>query len=162
MTVDPLLAVQSVLQNASYESDDATPLLETYANNGFDVQVFPYSLKKQRVMPLITVGPMHATDVKPQNIGDSPNSRWLYKHYIECHLLTQTYSSPNISGYNGMIKLWEAIRAVLIQKQSSVDGSGNWLLLKLSSGPNQGPDTSVTPDRYDLAFVVELQRSAVN
>ena len=161
--IDPLSAIQSVFEsNVSYQSDDAIPVTETYANNGFDVQLAPYSTKKQRLVPLIIVGPMHNTIVAPQNIGDSPNSRWLHKHIIECHLLTQTYSSPNVSGYSGMTKIWESIRVVLVQKQSSVDGSGNWLLLKLSSGPFLGPDTTVTPDRYDLVFLVELWRSVVN
>jgi len=160
---DPLAAVVSVLQNnVSYQSDDATPATETYANSGFDVETFPFSQKKQRIMPLIQVGPVHHTVVKPQNIGDSPNSRWLHKHYIECHLLTQTYQSPNISGYNGMVKIWESIRAVIVQKQSTVDGSGNWVLMKLSAGPYPGPETSVTPDRYDVTFLVELWRSVVN
>jgi len=161
--IDPIGALQSVFQNyVGYESDDVTPVSESFSNNGLDVQVFPFASRKQRIAPLITVGPLHSTNVRPQNIGDSPNSRWLYKHYVECHLLTQTYSSPNISGYNGMVKIWEAIRAVLIQKQSSVDGTGNWLLMRLSNGPYSGPETSVTPDRYDLVFVIELQRSVVN
>jgi|SRR5579875_424100 len=161
--VDPLAALATVFQNyVSYQSDDASPVTETYANNGLDVQLVPYAAKKQRICPLIVVGPIQRTNVRPQNIADSPNSRWLHRHLIECHLLTQTYFSPNISGYNGMTKIWESIRAVLVQKQSTVDGSGNWLNMRLSNGPFMGPDTDVTPGRYDLAFVVELWRSVVN
>ncbi|MGI0085181.1 MAG: hypothetical protein ACREBQ_08875 [Nitrososphaerales archaeon] len=162
-TPDPLAAIQSVFQtNVSYASDDSTPVTETFANNGFDVELFPFGRKKQRLSPLIEVGPASETIVKPQNIGDSPNSRWLYQYLVEVHLYTQTYSSPNISGYNGKTKITESIRQVLIQKQSSIDGSGNWLLMTLSSGPKSGPDTTVTPDRYETIFIVKLQRSVVN
>ncbi len=146
----------------SYQSDDATPVTENFANNGLDIEVFPFGKKKQRIAPLIEIGPVLETIVKPQNIGDSPNSRWLYQYLVEVHLYTQTYSSPNISGYNGMVKITESIRQVLIQKQSTVDGSGNWLLMTLSNGPKAGPDTKVSPDRYDTVFVLKLQRSVVN
>ncbi len=160
---DPLAALQTVFQNnISYQSDDATPVTENFANNGLDIEIFPFGRKKQRLVPLIEIGPVSETIVKPQNIGDSPNSRWLYQYLVEVHLYTQTYSSPNISGYNGMVKITESIRQVLIQKQSTVDGSGNWLLMTLSNGPKTGPDTKVSPDRYDTVFVVKLQRSTVN
>ena len=162
-TVDPLAAIQTVFQNyVSYQSDDETPVTETFANNGLEIEIFPYGTKKQRLVPLIEVGPVSETIVKPENIGDSPNSRWLYQYLVEVHLYTQTYSSPNISGYNGMVKITESIRQVLIQKQSSVDGSGNWLLMTLSSGPKTGPGTVVSPDRFHVVFVLKLQRSAVN
>ena len=162
-TVDPLQALVTVFQtNVSYDSDDSTPATQDYSNNGLDVQIFPYGKKKQRIVPLIEVGPIQHTRSKPANIGNSPNSRWLYTHFIECHILSQTYQSPNISAYNAMIKIWESVRQVLIQKQTTADGSGNWLLMKLSNGPYLGPETTVTPDRYDLAFVVELWRSVVN
>ncbi len=157
---DPLVALQTVFtSHVSYESDDATPVTENLGNNGLAVEIYPQSKNKQRVAPLIEVGPIQHTAVTPQNIGDSPNSRWLHKHFIECHLETQTYQSPNISGYDAATKIWESIRQVLVQNQSSVDGSGNWLLMKLSAGPFSGPDTAITPDRYDYAFVVELWRS---
>jgi hypothetical protein len=162
-TVDPIAALETVFQDyASYQSDDATPVTETYANNGLDVEAFPYGKRHALICPLIQVGPISSTIVKPQNIGDSPNSRWLYQHMIECHLYTQDFQNPNVSGYNAKTKLWESIRAVLIQKQSSVDGSGNWLLMTLSSGPHDGPDTAVTPDRFDTVFIVKLQRSQVD
>ena len=160
---DPLAAIQSVFQsNVSYQSDDTVPVTEDFTSNGLDVEVFPFGSKKQRLVPLIEVGPVSETIVKPENIGDSPNSRWLYQYLIEVHLYTQTYSSPNISGYNGMTKITESIRQVLIQKQSTVDGSGNWLLMTLSSGPKTGPQTTVSPDRYDQLFIIKLQRSAVD
>ncbi|MHB8603520.1 MAG: hypothetical protein ACYC9R_12875 [Nitrosotalea sp.] len=161
--VDPLAALQSVfVANVSYESDDVVPVTETYQNNGLDVEIFPFSKNKQRICPLITVGPIQHTLVRPQNIADSPNSRWLHKHEIECHLLTQTYATPNVSGYNAMVKIWESIRAILVQKQSTIDGSGNWLNMRLANGPFVGPDTNITPGRYDTVFVVELWRSVVN
>ncbi|MCL5068050.1 MAG: hypothetical protein M1368_06835 [Thaumarchaeota archaeon] len=135
-TVDPLAALQAVFQSyVSYKSDDATPVTENCANNGLDVEIFPFGTRKQRAVPMIEVGPVLETIVKPQNIGDSPNSRWAYQYLIEVHVYTQTYSTPNISGYNGMIGLSESIRQVLIQRQSTVDGSGSWLLMSLSSGP---------------------------
>ena len=160
---DPLVALETVFTNyVNYQSDDATPLTENVANNGLIVEIYPQGKNRQRVAPLIEVGPIQHTAVTPQNIGDSPNSRWLHKHFIECHVNTQTYQSPNISGYEAVTKIWESIRQVLVQYQSSVDGSGNWLLMKLSAGPFSGPDTAITPDRYDYAFVVELDRSVVN
>ena len=163
MIVDPLAALQSVFQTyVSYQSDDATPLTENYANNGLEIEVFPFALNKQRIAPLITIGPILSTIVKPQNIGNSPNSRWLHKYMIECHILTQTYQSPNISGYNAAMELMESVRQIIVQNQTSVDGSGNWLLMKLSKGPFSGPETKITPDRYDLIFLVELWRSVVN
>lgn len=163
MTVDPLAALQDVFENnVSYESDDSIPITENYQNDGLDVEVFPYSERHALICPLITVGPIQSTIVNPQNIGDSPNSRWHHKLLIECHLLTQDFQTPNISAYNGMAKIWESIRSVLVEKQSTVDGSGNWLLMTLSKGPYTGPDSHVTPDRYDTVFVVKLERSVVN
>ena len=160
---DPLVALQTVFSNyVSYESDDATPVVETVANNGLAVLIFPKDKTKQRIVPFIEVGPIQHTTVTPQNIGDSPNSRWLHKHLIECHVYAQTYQSPNISGYDGVTRIWESIRQVLVQHQSTADGSGNWLLMRLSAGPFSGPDTTITPDRYDYVFVVELDRSVVN
>ncbi len=162
-TVDPLAAIQTVFQDyVSYQSDDATPITQTFANNGLDVEIFPFGTRKQRLVPLIEVGPVSETIVKPENIGDSPNSRWLYQYLVAVHVYTQTYSSPNISGYNGMTKITESIRQTLIQKQSTIDGSGNWLLMTLSSGPKTGPETTVTPDRYDQVFIIKLQRSVVD
>jgi hypothetical protein len=161
--VDPLAAIQTVFQNnVSYQSDDSISVTENFANNGLDVEIFPFGKRKQRMVPLIEIGPIQHTQVVPQNIGDSPNSSWMHRHFIECHLYTQTYSSPNISGYNGKAKIWESIRAVIVQNQSKVDGSGNWLLLKVSNGSFEGPETRVTPDRYDTVFVVELWRVVVN
>jgi hypothetical protein len=162
-TIDPLAAIQTVFQNfVSYQSDDATPVTENFSNNGLDVEIFPYGTKKQRLAPLIEIGPVSETLVNPENVGDSPNSRWLYQYLVEVHLYTQTFANPNISGYNAMAKITESIRQVLIQKQSSVDGSGNWLLMTLSSGPRAGPGTTITPDRYEIVFVIKLLRSAVN
>lgn len=161
--VDPIATLQTIFQSyVSYQSDDSTPITENYVNNGLEIQSFPFGLNKQRIAPLIIVGPITSTVVKPQNIGDSPNSRWLHKYFIECHILTQTYQSPNISGYNAAMKIMESIRAVIVEHQTSVDGSGNWLLMKLSKGPYNGPDTRITPDRYDLVFLMELWRSVVN
>lgn len=160
---DPLVAVQTVFRNnVTYQSDDPSPVSETFSNSGLDVEIFPFGKRKQRIIPLIEVGPIQRTTVRPQNIGQSPNSRWLHVHYIECHLYTQTYQSPNISGYNAMMKIWESIRQCLVTQATSVDGSSNWLLMILSNGPFVGPDTAITPDRYDTVFVVELRRSVVN
>jgi hypothetical protein len=162
-TVDPLAALEYVFENyLSYPSDDATPVTETFSNNGLDIEVFPQGKRHAFIAPMIEVGPISTTIVTPQNIGDSPNSRWLYRHLVECHLHTQDFQTPNISGYNGMVKIWEAIRALIVQRQSTIDGSGNWMLMKLSKGPYAGPDTQITPDRYDLAFIIELMRSAVD
>jgi hypothetical protein len=160
---DPLAAVATVFQNnVSYQSDDSSPTTQNYANNGLDVETFPYNQRKQRVCPVIIVGPLHPGQVKPANIGNTPNSRWEYHHSVECHILTQTFQSPNISGYNGMVKIWESVRQVVVQNQTAVDGSGDWMLLKVANGPYMGPETTVTPDRYDLAFILELWRSVVN
>jgi hypothetical protein len=160
---DPIAAVVSVFRNnLSYQSDDSTPITETFANNGLDVEPFPFGKRKQFIVPLVEVGPIQHTRVTPQNVGNSPNSRWLYVHYIECHVYTQTFSSPNISGYDAMVRLCESIRQVIVQNQASVDGSGNWLLLALSNGPYAGAGTTVTPDRYDTVFLLELWRSQVN
>ncbi|MDG6906039.1 MAG: hypothetical protein JRN20_09675 [Nitrososphaerota archaeon] len=160
---DPLLALQTVFSSyVSYQSDDSIPVTENVSNNGLAVTVFPQSRAKQRVVPFIEVGPIQHTTVNPQNIGNTPNSRWLHKHFVECHVYAQTYQSPNISGYDAVTRIWESIRQTIVQNQTSVDGSGNWLLMRLSSGPLSGPDTSITPDRYDYVFVVELDRSIVN
>ena len=162
-TIDPIAALEQVFQNnLSYQSDDSTPITETYANNGLDVEAFPYGRRHAIICPLVQVGPISSTIVKPSNIGDSPNSRWYYAHMVECHLYTQDFQTPNVSGYNAKSKLWENIRQTLIQKQSTVDGSGNWLLMTLASGPHDGPDTEVTPDRFDVVFIVKLERSQVN
>jgi len=160
---DPLVALQTVFTNyVNYQSDDATPVTENVANNGLIVEIFPQGKVKHKVCPYIEVGPIQHTTVTPQNIGNSPNSRWLHKHFIECHIDTQTYQSPNISGYDAVTRIWESVRQVLVQNQTTVDGSGNWLFMKLSAGPLSGPDTTITPDRYDYVFVVELSRSVVN
>ena len=124
--------------------------------------MFPQEKNRQKIAPIIQVGPMHPTEVIPENIGNTPNSRWLHKHFIECSIDTQTYQSPNISGYSAKIQLWESVRAAIVTHQTTVDGSGNWLLMKVSSGPFDGPETFVTPDRYDYRFVIELWRSVVN
>lgn len=162
-TPDPIAAIQTVIQNnVSYQSDDSIPVTENFSNNGLDVEVFPYGRKKQRLTPLVEVGPISDTIVKPENIGNTPNSRWLYQYLVELHVFTQTFSSPNITGYDGMTQIAESIREVIIQNQSSVDGSGNWLLLEISSGPKFGPETAVTPDRFELVYVLKLWRSTVN
>lgn len=162
-TVDPLVSLQSVFtDHVSYESDDESPVVENATNNGLIVEIYPQAKNKHKIAPIIEIGPIRHTSVTPKNISDSPNSRWLHKHYVECHLQTQTYQNPNISGYNARARIWESIRAVLVQNQSKVDGTGNWLLMKLSAGPFDGPDTALIPDRFDYAFVVELWRSVVN
>lgn len=161
--VDPLAALEFVFENfVSYQSDDPTPITYDYLNDGLDIEVFPQGKRHAFIMPMIEVGPISATIVNPQNIGNSPNSRWLHKHLIECHLHTQDFQTPNISGYNGMVKIWESIRAIIVQNQSTVDGSDNWMIMMLSKGPYAGPDTQITPDRYDIVFIVELWRSVVN
>ncbi len=160
---DPLVALQTVFTNyVNYPSDDSTPVTENVANNGLFVEIFPQGKTKHKVSPYIEIGPIQHTQVTPQNIGDSPNSRWLLKHFIECHIDTQTYQSPNISGYNAVTKIWESVRQALVKYQSTIDGSGNWLLMRLSAGPFSGPETAITPDRYDYVFIVELDRSVVN
>ncbi len=161
--VDPIAALVTVFQDyVSYASDDASPVTEDYSNDGLFILVYPQEKAKQRTAPLIEVGPLLHTEVSPENIGNTPNSRWLHKHFIQCSIETQTYQSPNISGYNGVTKIWESIRANLVSNQTTVDGSGNWLLMRLSAGPYIGPGTVVTPDRYEYVFVVELWRSVVN
>jgi hypothetical protein len=160
---DPLAALEFVFENyVSYQSDDASPVTWDYLNEGLDIEVFPQGRRHAFIAPMIEVGPISTTIVKPQNLGSTPNSRWLHRHLIECHLHTQDFQTPNISGYNGMIKIWESIRAVLVQQQNNVDGSGNWMLMMPSKGPYAGPDTQITPDRYDTVFIVELWRSVVN
>jgi hypothetical protein len=146
----------------SYQSDDASPQTWSFSNNGLDVEVFPQGKRHAFIAPMIEIGPITNTLVKPQNLGNTPNSRWLHRHLIECHLHTQDFQTPNISGYNGMVKIWEAIRAVIVQNQTTVDNSGNWMLMMLSKGPYAGPDTQITPDRYDTVFIIELWRSVVN
>ena len=162
-TPDPIAAIETVLKaNASYLSDDSTPITENYANNGLDVQTFPYGRNKQRLIPLLEVGPLSDTIVKPESIGNTPNSRWLYQYLIELHAFTQTFSSPNVTGYDAMTGLAESIRQIIVQNQSTVDGSGNWLLLEISSGPKFGPETAVTPDRFELVWILKLWRSQVD
>ncbi|MDG6995188.1 MAG: hypothetical protein JRN52_04620 [Nitrososphaerota archaeon] len=163
-TPDPLAALQSVLSSqASYESDDATPITENVANNGLIVELYPAGKSKHMIAPYIEVGPIQHTSVNPQNIGDSPNSRWLHKYFITCSVNAQTYQSPNISGYNAVTRICESIRQVVVQYQSTVDGSGDWLLMKINAGPMDVPaGTAITPDRYERVFVIELWRSVVN
>ncbi len=162
-SVDPIASVITVFQeNVAYLSDDAAPVTENYTNNGLDVQRFPYTQKKQRIVPVIVVGPIIQTTVAPKNIGNTPNSRWEHDYSIECHLLTQTYQNPNVTGYNGMVRIFESIRRTIVENQTAVDGSGSWMLMKLSRGPYDGAGTTVTPDRYDTIFIVELIRQTVN
>ena len=161
--VDPIAALVYVFQNyVSYETLDTPPVTEDYSNNGLIIDIFPQEKNKQKVAPIISVGPILRTEVTPQNIGNTPNSRWLHKHFIQCDIDTQTYQSPNITGYSGVTQIWESVRAAIVEHQTTVDGSGNWMLMKVSSGPHVGPETTVTPDRYDYAFIVELWRSVVN
>ena len=104
--VDPISALVYVFQNyVSYQTDDATPVTQNYANNGLAVEVFPQEKNRQKIAPIIEVGPMHPTEVTPENIGNTPNSRWLHKHFIECSIDTQTFQNPNISGYSAKIQI---------------------------------------------------------
>lgn len=162
--VDPLAAVLKVLSNnVSYQSDDAVPVTENVANNGLIVEAFPAGKTKHMVAPYVEVGPIQHTDAKPQNIGNTPNSRWLHKHFIKLSVNAQTYQSPNISGYDAITRICESIRQVIVENQTVVDGSGNWMLLKINAGPlDVEAETTITPDRYERVFVLELWRSVVN
>jgi hypothetical protein len=163
-SADPLAAIETVFKNnLSYNSDDTPPVVQWSGNNGLDVQVFPYDRTKQRNVPLVLVGPLHPSSMaEPFNIGNTPNSRWQYTHIVECHLYTQRYQDPNISGYNGYTKIWESIRRAIVQNQTTVDGSNTWYLLELWKGPYYGPDTQVAAERYDIVFILKLYRQAVN
>lgn len=161
--VDPLTSLQTVLSNyVSYDSDDSTPFVENAQNNGLIVELFPAGKTKQMIAPYIEVGPLLETKTEPQNIGNTPNSRWLYRYFVKCSVNAQTYQSPNISGYNAITRLCESIRQVIVQNQTVVDGSGDWMLMKVSAGPiDVAQATTVTPDRFERVFVIELWRSVV-